>query len=379
MTALIKSIIFEKLQKMNWNLFFVFCLLFFVGLAMLYSAGGGNMEPWAKKQLIYFLIFLPVVFLIALIDINFWFKTSYLIYFGGVGLLLLVEIIGHKSMGATRWINFGFFRLQPSETMKIALILGLAKYFFRRDLSEIRQTKYLILPTIMFLIPFALILNQPNLGTALILFFITGIIYFCSGVQTWKFVFCLVCVLVASPIIWKYGIKDYQKQRVMTFLHPDKDLLKTGYNIMQSKIAIGSGGIRGKGFLKGTQGQLEFLPEKQTDFIFTTLCEEGGFIGAMCTILLFCIIFGYLVYIGTKCQHNYGRIIVVGILSNLFFHFFINIGMISGILPVVGTPLPLLSYGGSITATSLISLGFVLNVDLHKTAVIKDNKNNIIF
>lgn len=374
-----RTIIFEKLQKLNWNLILIFCLLFFVGITMLYSAGGGNMMPWAKRQLIYFLIFFPSVFIIALIDINFWFKTSYLMYFGGVGLLFLVEIIGHKSMGATRWINFGFFRLQPSEIMKIALIVGLAKYFFRRDLDEIRQTKYLIVPLIMFAIPFFLILNQPNLGTALILFFITGIIFFCSGVQIWKFIFCLVCVLIASPIIWKYGIKDYQKQRVMTFLHPDKDLLKSGYNIMQSKIAIGSGGIRGKGLLKGTQGQLEFLPEKQTDFIFTTLCEEFGFIGALTVIFLFCSIFGYLVYISTKCHHTYGRIIVLGILSNLFFHFFINIGMISGILPVVGTPLPLLSYGGSITATSLISLGFILNVDLHKTTIIKDNKNNLIF
>lgn len=374
-----KTIIFEKLQKLNWNLVLIFCLLFFCGITMLYSAGGGNMDPWAKKQLIYFLVFFPSVFGIALININFWFKTSYLIYFGGVFLLLLVEIIGHKSMGATRWINFGFFRLQPSETMKIALIVGLAKYFFRRDLSEIRQTKYLIVPLIMFIIPFCLILNQPNLGTALILFFITGIIFFCSGVQIWKFVLCLVCALVVSPIIWKYGIKDYQKQRVMTFLHPDKDLLKSGYNIMQSKIAIGSGGIRGKGLLKGTQGQLEFLPEKQTDFIFTTLCEEFGFIGALSVIFLFCLIFGYLIYISTRCHHTYGRIIVLGILSNLFFHFFINIGMISGILPVVGTPLPLLSYGGSITATSLISLGFILNVDLHRTAIIKDNKNNLIF
>lgn len=371
MLAFFKNVLWEKIQKLNFNLIFIFCLLFFCGFMMLYSAGGGNMEPWAQKQLIYFLVFLPVAIFIALVDINIWFKLSYIIYLVGLILLILVEIMGYKSMGATRWINLGFFRLQPSETMKIALIIGLARYFFNKDLKAIHKNINLIIPLILFLIPFVLILKQPNLGTALILFIITGVIFFCSGIQMWKFILCIICALIASPFIWKYGIKDYQKQRVITFLNPATDPLKSGYNITQSKIAIGSGGVKGKGFIKGTQGQLEFLPEKQTDFIFTILCEEFGFVGALIIIVIFMFMFGYLVYISTKSQHSYGRIIVLGILTNLFFHFFINIGMVMGLLPVVGTPLPLLSYGGSITASTLISLGFVLNIDIHKNSIIK--------
>ena len=368
---ILKESIVSKLNKLNINLIIVFCVLFTIGMSTLYSASSGNIKPWFIKQAIYFFIFLPITILIALTDINFWFKNSYIIYFLSIFLLLLVAIIGHKSMGATRWINFGFIRIQPSEFMKIGLILALARYFFQCSQEDINNNKKLLIPILIFIIPFLLILKQPNLGTALILAAITISILFFVGVAIKKFIIFFILILLSIPFTWKFILHDYQKQRIITFINPDSDPLNSGYNIMQSKIAIGSGGIWGKGFLKGTQGQLEFLPEKHTDFIFTILCEEFGFISSLTVILLFLTVFIMMIYIITKCKHTFGRVIVSGIFINLFCHFFINIGMITGILPVVGTPLPLFSYGGSITATTLISLGFVLNVDLNKETEIR--------
>lgn len=357
-----KETIFYRLTRINWKLICIICLIFSIGTTTLYSAGGG-LAPWAYKQIIYFLMFFPLTILIGAIDINFWYKLAYPLYIFGLILLIMVEINGYKSMGATRWINLGFLRIQPSELMKMCLIIFLARYFYIKDLSDIRKNKTLIIPVLSFIIPFILILKQPNLGTALILMIIIISILFFSGVQLWKFGLCVLLLLCSSPFIWKYAIKDYQKQRVMTFLNPTADPLKSGYNITQSKIAIGSGSLVGKGFLKGTQGQLEFLPEKQTDFIFTLFAEEFGFIGSLLLIFSYCILFGFLIFICTKAQNNFCRIIIIGFFVNIFSHFFINIGMVTGILPVVGTPLPLLSYGGSITASTLISLGFVLSAD----------------
>lgn len=362
---------FEKFYKINGNILLIVTIMFILGTMMLYSASNGSMKPWAIRQIVYYFTFLPLCIFIAVTSINFWFKISYIIYFICLGMLTLVSLFGYKSMGATRWINLGFIRIQPSEFVKIGLILALARYFFQHNLSEIRENKKLIFPILLFIFPFILILKQPSLGTAVILMAITVSILFFVGVQMWKFFLCFFLVVCATPLVWKLALHDYQRQRVMTFLDPDSDPLNSGYNITQSKIAIGSGGIWGKGFLKGTQGQLEFLPEKHTDFIFTILCEEFGFIGGIFVIILFLSLFSMMLYIITKCKHSYGKIIVGGIFINLFCHFFINIGMITGILPVVGTPLPLFSYGGSITASTLISIGFVLNVDIYKDEEIR--------
>ena len=361
-----KRLIFNRLKNLNKGLIVTVLLIFFCGLMMLYSASGGNIKPWVIRQVIYFCCFFPVAIAIAITDIKFWFRYSNVIYVLGVFLLLLVEFMGHKSMGATRWLNLGFIRVQPSEIMKLCLILALARYFFKNNLHDIKTNKKLIIPLIMYIIPFILILKQPNLGTAVILTAIFFSTLFFVGVQIWKFVLCFIFGLCLIPVIWNYGLHDYQKQRIVTFLNPESDPLNSGYNIIQSKIAIGSGGMWGNGYLNGTQGQLEFLPEKHTDFIFTILSEEFGFIGACFVIFLFLILFIFLLYILTKCHHTYGKVIVGGVFINIFCHFFINIGMVMGLLPVVGTPLPLMSYGGSITVSTLISLGFVLNVDLNR-------------
>jgi rod shape determining protein RodA len=247
----------------------------------------------------------------------------------------------------------------------------LGKYFYLYDIGDIQSTKKLIIPLAYFAVPLLLILKQPNLGTAIILTIITFGIFFLVGVQMWKFWSIFFVIVFLFPFIWYYGLKDYQRQRVLTFLSPEDDPLNSGYNIIQSKIAIGSGGLWGKGFLKGTQGQLEFLPEKHTDFIFTILCEEFGFVGCIMIMILYVVYFTFLVYVAVNCKHTFGRVVVGGILINMFCHFFINLGMISGILPVVGTPLPLLSYGGSVTITTLFSVGLVLNMDINRYKELK--------
>jgi len=366
-----QNTLFSKLLNLNWKLIGIIILLYILGAIMLYSAAGGSMRPWASRQTAYFFFFFPVMIGIAVIDMKYWFRLSYLIYFAALALLILVAIIGHNSMGATRWVRIGFFNVQPSEIMKLCLVIGLARYFQRRDMDEIEKTRYLIFPMLLILLPTALILEQPDLGTALILLAIGTSVLYLTGIQTWKFIFSGVIGLISIPFIWEFALYDYQKKRILTFFEPNSDPLGAGYNIAQSKIAIGSGGFAGKGFLHGTQGQLDFLPEKQTDFIFTMLSEEFGFVGSA-VILTLCAI---VIYIGIKTALNskthFGRIVATGITLMFFLHMFINIAMVMGMIPVVGAPLPLLSYGGTITATMLIAFGFLLNADLYKDELLE--------
>jgi rod shape determining protein RodA len=301
--------------------------------------------------------------LIAIINIRFWLQTAYFYYAIALVLLIAVAIMGHNAMGATRWFRIGGIAIQPSEIMKICLVFALAKYFYSIDADEIGQIRYTIIPILMILIPVLLVFNQPDLGTAIILLLVGISILFLAGVRMWKFILAGVSVLVAVPFLWIFILYDYQKERILNFLNPDNDPLGTGYNIIQSKIAIGSGGIFGKGYLEGTQGQLEFLPEKQTDFIFTMLAEELGMFGSLFTIFAYAL----MIYMGTKiairAKHQYGRLLALGIINMLFIHVFVNIGMVMGSLPVVGAPLPLISYGGTIMATMLIGFGLLLNID----------------
>ncbi len=366
---------FTKIFEINKN-FFVFILLIFIaGIFTLYSAAGGNFSPWASKQILYFACFLPIATFIILIDINIWHKLSYIIYIFALLLLIYVEFSGHTAMGATRWIKLaGGLSIQPSETMKLGLVIGLARYFSNKNIKEIQKNKKLIIPLLMIFTPAALVLKQPDLGTALILIAIGISILFIVGVQWWKFAICGVLFISALPFTWKYALHDYQRKRIEVFLNPENDPLGSGYNITQSKIAIGSGGFLGKGYLKGTQSQLAFLPEKQTDFIFTTYTEETGFIGGIFIITLYSILTGFSFWLSFKSKYTYSRIIIAGVGFIMFFHVFVNIGMVMGILPVVGVPLPLFSYGGTITAISLLSFSFLLNADLYKDAEIKNSK-----
>ena len=270
----------EKLQNISFSFIALILMLAGMGVVMLYSAANGHWNPWALNQLMRFGLGFTAMIVLALIDIRFFMRYAYVFYFLTLVLLIVVEVGGHVGMGAQRWINLGFMKLQPSELMKIALVLALARYFHSSSLQSIETTKGIIAPALMVLFPAFLVMTQPDLGTALMLVFTAGAMFFAVGVQLWKFGIIILGALISMPIAWNL-LHDYQQNRVLTFLNPERDPLGAGYHIIQAKIALGSGGVFGKGFLKGTQSHLNFLPEKHTDFIFTMLSEEFGMIGAV--------------------------------------------------------------------------------------------------
>ncbi|QJE73517.1 rod shape-determining protein RodA [Aerophototrophica crusticola] len=355
----------EKLAQISWSLVLLICVVASVGFAMLYSAANGNFDPWASRQIVRFCVGMVMMLTIALVDIRVWMKLAYPLY-GIVFLLLIaVELVGDVGKGAQRWIDLGFIQLQPSEVMKVTLTLALARYFHGATLEDTGRIPFLFIPLLIIFAPVGLVLMQPNLGTSLILVMIGGAIFFLSGVRLWKFGLVIGSVLAAIPIIWQF-MHDYQKRRVLTFLDPENDPLGMGYHITQSKIAFGSGGLFGKGFLMGTQSHLNFLPEKQTDFIFTMLAEEFGMVGAVGFLGLYCLLLLFGFVIGLRCRHQFGRLVALGLTVNLFLYLFINVAMIMGLIPVVGVPLPLISYGGTATLAVMIGFGLLLSVHVHR-------------
>ncbi len=360
--------VIAKLKQINLPFLFVTLLLSFIGVAMQYSASGGNIEPYAGSHLIKLVMALVIMFGVAMINPRILLAYAYHIYIAGFMLLLVVEIFGHIGMGAQRWVRIGGLNLQPSEIMKIFVILALARFYHHTNAEDVDRKMLTIPPLMLIAMPAGLILIQPNLGTATITTAIGVAILFAAGIKIWKFIAVGATGIAMLPIAWQF-LHDYQKRRVMTFLDPESDPLGAGYNIMQSKIAIGSGGIFGKGFLEGSQSQLSFLPEKQTDFIFTMLTEEFGLVGGLITIGLFLTLILMCLWIGMSSRHHFGRIICVGVSAMLFLHFLINIAMVMGLIPVVGVPLPLLSFGGSITVSSLMGIGLVMNAHINRESL----------
>ncbi len=355
----------EKSRHISWGLVLLLCAVAAIGFAMLYSAANGSYEPWAARQAMRFGVGLVVMLLIALIDIRLWLRYAYAIYGVGLGLLVLVEIMGISGMGAQRWVDLWVFRLQPSEVMKIALVMALARYFHGRSLDEARRPQTLILPLFLVLAPALLVLRQPDLGTALLLLMSGGALFFLAGVRLWVFAAALGAALAIIPVGWQF-LREYQKQRIYTFLNHERDPLGAGYHILQSKIALGSGGMFGKGFLAGSQSHLNFLPEKQTDFIFTMLAEEFGLVGGVGLIGLYVLIMIYGVAISLRCSSHFGRLLGMGITTTFFVYVFINIAMVTGIIPVVGVPLPLVSYGGTALMTLMIGFGLLIGIYIHR-------------
>lgn len=361
-----QSAIIKRAAQLNWFVIGIVLLLAACGIAMMFSAGGGEFSPYASHQLLRFGIGVLIMLVAALLPIRLLMDFAYPAYFIGVAVLVVVEIMGHTGMGAQRWIRVGGFTLQPSEFMKLALIMALARYFHNTHPEDIRRASFLIVPALLIAVPAALILKQPNLGTATITIITGGTLCFLAGVR-WRYFIGLFALLAASaPLVWNYFLHDYQKQRVLTFLDPQQDPLGSGYNILQSIIAIGSGGLFGKGYLQGTQNQLNFLPEKHTDFIFTMLAEEFGFIGSMSVLLLFGLLLISGMVIALRSRSTFGALLSAGVVTVLFLHVLINCGMVMGMMPVVGLPLPLMSYGGSIMLSTLIGIGLMLNAHINR-------------
>ena len=355
----------EKVWQINWPIVLMLLLVAMIGFAMLYSAAGGRFDPWSSRQMVRFAFGLVLLVTVAVTDIRFWLRNAYTIYLVALLLLVAVEVAGDIGMGAQRWIDLRVFQLQPSEIMKVALVLALARYFHARSLEDVGRITTLLIPLMMVAVPAALVLRQPDLGTAVMLVLAGGGVLFAAGVKLWKFGALAAAGLAAIPLAWNL-LHDYQKDRVLTFLEPERDPLGAGYHILQSKIAFGSGGMLGKGFLQGTQSHLNFLPEKQTDFIFTMLAEEFGFAGAVTLLAAYVVLIGYGFAIALRSRNHFGRLLALGLTINFFLYVFINTAMVMGVIPVVGVPLPLISYGGTAMLMVLVGWGFVISVYVHR-------------
>jgi len=354
-----------KLLQVNWVYVFLLCCLAGIGYVALYSAAGGASEPYATRHAVRFGTGVVIMLAIALVDIRIIAKLAWPAWLVGIVLLVLVLRIGHVGKGAQRWLELGGLQLQPSELMKLALVLALASWFHRASWERIGNPLFLIPPAVAVLIPVGLILKEPNLGTAAITAMLGAAMFFAAGVRWWKF----LLVALPIPLLGQFAyahLHDYQRARIDTFLRPESDPLGAGYNIIQSKIALGSGGMWGRGYLQGTQGHLDFLPEKQTDFIFTMIGEEFGFVGGLVVMgLLALIIIGGML-IALRCRHQFGRLVALGISCNFFLYVFVNIAMVMGVIPVGGVPLPLVSHGGSAMLTVMVGFGVLMSVHVHR-------------
>lgn len=362
----------NRIAYINLPIIILLIAIASIGFLMLFSVAGGSIEPWAKAQMIRFSIGFFLMLIIAFIPIWFWRNISGLAYFISIILLLAVEFFGVSGMGAVRWIDLGFMRLQPSEVTKLTVVMFLASYYDWLPRNKVSNIFWVILPLLIITLPVLMVLRQPDLGTALLILvggltvmFIAGVswIYFLiSGLGVFTFVFSIFHFRGTEFQI----LKNYQYRRIDTFLDPANDPLGAGYHITQSKIALGSGGFSGRGFMQGTQSRLNFLPEKHTDFIFTTLAEEFGFIGGLSLLGLYflMIIFCGIVAFGSK--DRYSGLVVSGLNMTFFLYFAVNMAMVMGMLPVVGVPLPLVSYGGSAMFVLMIAFGLIQSAAIHK-------------
>ncbi|HAH10656.1 MAG TPA: rod shape-determining protein RodA [Alphaproteobacteria bacterium] len=355
----------DKLQDLNWLVVGLVTVIAAIGFAMLFSVAQGSFQPWAAPQMARFGIGFVIMIAIALVNIRFWMSLAYPAYAIGLLGLLAVEVFGKVGKGAERWLEIGPVQVQPSEFMKLALILALARFLHTLSVDNVSSIRNLVVALLMIAAPVGLVLLQPNLGTATILAAVGVGMLFVAGLS-WKIIIPAACLAVAAvPVGWQF-LHDYQKERVYTFLEPNRDPLGAGYNILQSKIALGSGGVFGKGFLNGTQSRLNFLPEKQTDFIFTVLGEEFGLMGLVFLMLLYCAVLASGAVIALQSRSHFGRMVATGVCLNLFLYILINCSMSMGLIPVVGIPLPLVSYGGTALIAVMAGMGLLLSAQVHR-------------
>ena len=361
-----------KVFYINWALILVLVAIAAIGWLMLYSIAGGDMDVWALPQIKRFGMGLGLLFFVAFIPIWFWRSMSGVSYLVAMLLLLVVHFFGTVGMGAQRWIDLGFMRLQPSELMKVTLVMILAAYYDWLDDKKVSRPLWVLIPVVLILLPTYFVLKQPNLGTSMMLILAGAGVMFAAGVSLWYFGVVgalggggIAAIIMSEGTPWQV-LHDYQYKRIHTFLDPSADPLGTGYNIIQAKIALGSGGWAGKGFMQGTQSRLNFLPEKHTDFIFTTLGEEFGFIGAISLLALYTLVLVFCIIAAIQNKDRFSQLLIIGVAMNFFLYLAVNLAMVMGMAPVVGVPLPLLSYGGSATLVILLAFGLVQSAIVHR-------------
>ena len=358
-----------KLQSINYPLLGLIITLFFVGLAALYSISNGDFNSWPLKHSQRFILGLIIFFIVVFSNLRLIFGYAYVIFFLSIISLAIIPFFGIESNGATRWINIAGISLQPSEFVKYTLILALAKYFHSIN-NDSGFIKTLIIPLFITIVPVFLVITQPDLGTALIILLGGISLFWISGLNYKYFIVGVFSILCSLPVLWQY-LKDYQKDRVLTFFNPERDPLGNGYHIMQSKIALGSGGIFGKGYMEGTQSHLNFLPEMQTDFIFTMLGEEFGFIGTLLLLLIYAALIMISIRLALKSRSLFSKYLSLGVCNVFFIYVFVNIGMVTGLLPVVGVPLPFISYGGSSMLAVMFGFGLLMNCYINRNIIIE--------
>ncbi|HYJ58595.1 MAG TPA: rod shape-determining protein RodA [Methyloceanibacter sp.] len=360
----------KKLLLLNWPFLLLVTAITMIGVIALYSVAGGSLDPWASRHVARYCLGLGLLFAVVVVDIRWWLRAAYPLYLLALLLLAAVMFFGVESGGARRWLGYEEYSFQPSELMKIALVLAIARYYQWLPPRQVSWPWAVVPPLLMIGAPVVLALEQPDLGTAA-LFGIVGCgLLFMAGVSWLYFLGGLAGAIAVLPHIWE-KLHDYQRERILTFIDPERDPSGSGYHILQSKIAIGSGGFAGKGFMQGTQAQLNFLPEKHTDFIFTMFSEEMGFIGAAVLLALYLLALLFIAYMALRCRSTFARLVAAGMGLCLFAYVFINVAMVTGLVPVVGVPLPLVSYGGTAMLTMMVGLGFVLNAHVNRSVLIR--------
>ena len=354
----------DKLKAVDYFLIIIVAIIGSLSVFSIYSTESGNFSFYTKNHLTRFLVFFSMFLILSFIRVSAWYRQAYIFYILGILLLLFVMFFGISASGSKRWINLFIMNLQPSELMKIAVIVCFARYYHRIQSSDIQSYKYLLQPIILLLIPCYLVITQPDLGTAILIAGSGLAIIWLAGLNLKYFVYSGLILMVSLPFVISI-LKPYQKSRILTFFNPERDPLGAGYQIIQSKIAIGSGGFLGKGFLQGTQSYLEFLPEKHTDFIFTLFSEEFGFVGSIILIFLYALLIYRIIRIGFLSRSFFAKLYCFGFASALFLYIFVNIAMVLGLLPIVGAPLPIMSYGGSSMLSIMLGLSIVMSCKIY--------------
>ena len=355
---------FQKLRSFDYTLITCIMLIGIIGIFSMYSTDGGEILYHTKNHTLRFCIFFSMMIIISFINIRIWHNLSYIFYFVTLLLLVWASFYGITASGSQRWINLYFINLQPSELMKIAIIACFAKYYHRAQIQNVSKLTNILVPIIVLILPTFLVISQPDLGTSILIALSGIIVLWLSGVNIKYFFYSFILFIISAPFIISF-LKPYQKLRILTFFDPDKDPLGAGYQIIQSKIAVGSGGLTGKGFLKGTQGYLEFLPEKHTDFIFTLYSEEFGFVGSLILLILYAILIFRVIRIGSLSRSFFSKIFCYGFGSAIFLYITVNMSMVLGLLPIVGSPLPIMSYGGSSMLATMIGFGIVMSCKIY--------------